>query len=255
MPVAAGGLAGQRRAGPRRLPGHRVTPASRGRDVLVTGWNTAGLDSRLTAMRAILHQLADNPLLTARAAIERFRGLPAAARSPAQTWELLERGAHRPALTGCPRGPASMRLRATRRPSSRRGHRAAAGTAARSWSRRSTTSSNAISGSPGMRSHCSARCGSRWTSAGPGCRHPLGWHHLPPQRPAAQVPPRPHPAWRSHARSGHPRAASASAATVSHAAAPSSPASTAPTPPTYRPQPTGSSEADAVRTAVSRAAP
>ena len=41
--------------------------------MVVTGWSPAGLDSRLTAMRAVLHQLADNPSLTAQAVIERFR--------------------------------------------------------------------------------------------------------------------------------------------------------------------------------------
>ena len=64
--------------------GYRVTDDSgpRGRDLVVTGWNPAGLESRLTAMRVVLHQLAENPSPTARAVIERFRGLPSAAQSP-----------------------------------------------------------------------------------------------------------------------------------------------------------------------------
>ena len=71
--------------------GYEVTgvSASRGRDLLVTGWDTAALDSRLTVMRAILHKLTDDPLMTARAAIKRFRGLPAEARTSEQTWEFL----------------------------------------------------------------------------------------------------------------------------------------------------------------------
>ena len=47
----------------------------------MTGWNEAELESRLTAMRVVLHQLAGNPSPTARAVIERFRDLPSAAQS------------------------------------------------------------------------------------------------------------------------------------------------------------------------------
>jgi hypothetical protein len=46
------------------------------RDLLVTGWSAAGLESRLTAMRAVLYQLHDSPSATAGAVIERFRCLP-----------------------------------------------------------------------------------------------------------------------------------------------------------------------------------
>ena len=49
------------------------------RDVLVTGWNVTRLDSRLTAMRSVMHRLADNPMVTATAAVRRFAALPAAA--------------------------------------------------------------------------------------------------------------------------------------------------------------------------------
>jgi hypothetical protein len=64
--------------------GYRVTDDSgpRGRDLVVTGWNAAGLESRLNAMRVVLHRLAENPSPTARAVIERFSSLPAAAQSP-----------------------------------------------------------------------------------------------------------------------------------------------------------------------------
>jgi hypothetical protein len=64
--------------------GYHLTadPGPRGRDLVVTGWNPAGLESRLNTMRAVLHQLAENPSLTARAVIERFRGLPDTAQSP-----------------------------------------------------------------------------------------------------------------------------------------------------------------------------
>jgi hypothetical protein len=47
------------------------------RDLLVTGWNAAGLESRLAAMRAVLHQLDASPAVTANAVIERARRLPA----------------------------------------------------------------------------------------------------------------------------------------------------------------------------------
>ena len=49
------------------------------RDVLVTGWNVTRLDSRLTAMRSVIHRLADNPMVTATAAVRRFAALPAVA--------------------------------------------------------------------------------------------------------------------------------------------------------------------------------
>ena len=62
----------------------------RGRDVVVTGWSPAGLESRLTAMRAILHQLADNPALTAQAVIERFQSLPGASPSPRAGLAILQ---------------------------------------------------------------------------------------------------------------------------------------------------------------------
>jgi hypothetical protein len=47
------------------------------RDVMVTGWNADRLDSRLTALRSVMHRLADNPLVTATAAVRRFAALPA----------------------------------------------------------------------------------------------------------------------------------------------------------------------------------
>ena len=62
----------------------------RGRDVVVTGWSPAGLEFRLTAMRAILHQLADNPALTAQAVIERFQSLPGASPSPRAGLAILQ---------------------------------------------------------------------------------------------------------------------------------------------------------------------
>jgi hypothetical protein len=71
--------------------GYDVTTVSagRGRDLLVTGWDPAALESRLTTMRTVLHQLADNPPLTARAVIERFRALPTESRAQQQQWDLL----------------------------------------------------------------------------------------------------------------------------------------------------------------------
>ena len=49
----------------------------RTRDLVVTGWNADRLDSRLTALRTVMHRLADNPLVTATAAVRRFAALPA----------------------------------------------------------------------------------------------------------------------------------------------------------------------------------
>jgi hypothetical protein len=74
--------------------GYEVTSVSagRGRDLLVTEWNPAALESRLAMMRTIVHQLAGDPLVTARSVIERFRSLPAEARTPERTWELLNQG-------------------------------------------------------------------------------------------------------------------------------------------------------------------
>jgi len=48
-----------------------------GRDLLVAGWSTSGLESRLVAMRAVLYRLSADPAATAAAAIERCRQLPA----------------------------------------------------------------------------------------------------------------------------------------------------------------------------------
>jgi hypothetical protein len=71
--------------------GYDVTgvSADRGRDLLVTGWDPARLETRLDAMRNVLHQLAGNPSLTAKAVIERFRGLPAESQTQQRQWALL----------------------------------------------------------------------------------------------------------------------------------------------------------------------
>jgi hypothetical protein len=72
--------------------GYEVSAAAagRGRDVVVTGWDPAGLDSRLAAMRTVLHQLDDNPALTARMVIKRFRELPGVTPSPRLDSGLLD---------------------------------------------------------------------------------------------------------------------------------------------------------------------
>ena len=49
------------------------------RNLLVTGWSTEGLESRLSAMRAALHRLAAAPSATAAAALDPLGRLPAAA--------------------------------------------------------------------------------------------------------------------------------------------------------------------------------
>lgn len=73
--------------------GYEVTTVSadRGRSLLVANWDPAALESRLATMRAVLHQLADNPPLTAKAVIERFRALSSESRTQQQQWELLNR--------------------------------------------------------------------------------------------------------------------------------------------------------------------
>src|SRR5579871_2203622 len=53
----------------------------RGRDLAVTGWSPAQLDWRLSALRSVMHRLADNPLVTATAAVRRFAALPASVAS------------------------------------------------------------------------------------------------------------------------------------------------------------------------------
>jgi hypothetical protein len=96
--------------------GYQVTTAHAGstRDLIVSGWDPARLDSRLAAMRNILHQLASSPAVTARAVIEHFRDVPAATPSPEVGSELLEQA--RTGLRGwvtarsgihAPRDPAS----------------------------------------------------------------------------------------------------------------------------------------------------
>jgi len=80
------------------------------RDLLVTGWSSDGLESRLTAMRAVLHRLDGNPGSTADAVIERVRRLPAHpetrvladARTQLQAWVSACSGIH------APRNPAIM---------------------------------------------------------------------------------------------------------------------------------------------------
>ena len=84
-----------------------LTGAGRARrDVLVTGWNAARLDSRLTAMRSVMHRLADNPLVTATAAVRRFAALPAAAATAQAAAEIL--GETRQQLQGWADGRAGI---------------------------------------------------------------------------------------------------------------------------------------------------
>jgi len=69
--------------------GYRIArPGGTGhRDLLVTGWSPAGLESRLTAMRAVLCTLASEPAATAAAVIDAARRLPAG--SPADPDTML----------------------------------------------------------------------------------------------------------------------------------------------------------------------
>jgi hypothetical protein len=74
--------------------GYQVTRTDGGqrRDLLVTGWNTEGLESRLEAMRTVLSQLSASPSTTAALVIERFRSLPPG--SPARRDSSLLATAH-----------------------------------------------------------------------------------------------------------------------------------------------------------------
>jgi hypothetical protein len=70
--------------------GYEVThsPGQRpGRDLLVTGWSAAGLESRLAAMRAVVHRLTRSPSVTAQAVIETFRTRLPAQPAPSEVLE------------------------------------------------------------------------------------------------------------------------------------------------------------------------
>lgn len=77
-----------------QLVGYQVARTSRGvrgRDLIVTGWSTEGLEHRLTVMRGVLQQLAAGPGTTAVLALELGR-LPAALQpSQADQQWLVER--------------------------------------------------------------------------------------------------------------------------------------------------------------------
>ena len=60
------------------------------RDLVVTGWNANRLDSRLDALRTVMHGLADNPMMSATAAVRIFAALPKAAATPAAANNILE---------------------------------------------------------------------------------------------------------------------------------------------------------------------
>ena len=73
-----------------------LTGSGRGsRDLIVTGWNADRLDARLTAMRTVMHHLADNPLVTATAAVRQFAALPRGAATTAAATEILRESDHR----------------------------------------------------------------------------------------------------------------------------------------------------------------
>ncbi|HEY1619268.1 MAG TPA: hypothetical protein VGG25_16730 [Streptosporangiaceae bacterium] len=48
-----------------------------GRELVIRGWSTAGLDARLTSMRAVMHQLATGRGTAAVSVLEQFRRIPA----------------------------------------------------------------------------------------------------------------------------------------------------------------------------------
>lgn len=102
-----------------------------GRDLIVAGWSEQGLESRLTAMRGVLHVLAAEPGLTAASALDRLLGLPAAelsrftgqrllihqAGEQLRTWISATSGIHAPCDPRArPTDPGrALRLAATRR--------------------------------------------------------------------------------------------------------------------------------------------
>jgi hypothetical protein len=60
------------------------------RDVLVSGWSTAGLESRLAVMRTVAHQLEVRPAVTAGAVIDRVRSLTGRSQTPPDTAVVAE---------------------------------------------------------------------------------------------------------------------------------------------------------------------
>src|ERR1035438_3177276 len=58
-------------------------------DLVVTGWNAERLESRLVALRSVMNRLADNPLVTATAAVRRFAALPRSEASPPAAADIL----------------------------------------------------------------------------------------------------------------------------------------------------------------------
>ena len=106
-----------------RRVGYQVSrpDGARHRDLLVTGWSTAGLESRLAVLRTVAHQLQARPAVTATAVIERVRSLPGQSPDPADTamlagtkaylrsWVSARSGIHAPhdpAITPANRGNA-----------------------------------------------------------------------------------------------------------------------------------------------------
>jgi hypothetical protein len=107
----------------------QTVTAGKSREVLVTGWSPAGLEARLAAQRAVVHQLAERPTWMAREAVIAFRCLPIAEQSPRgalkvlglaeaglRRWAATRAGVHAPHQPGIrPADPGvALRLRATR---------------------------------------------------------------------------------------------------------------------------------------------
>jgi hypothetical protein len=70
--------------------GYQVATAGNGRDLRISGWSPEGLEARLGAMRAVLHQLAEHPSVTAQAVIVQFRKAPGGSPSYRPGPQLLE---------------------------------------------------------------------------------------------------------------------------------------------------------------------
>lgn len=101
-------------------------PGNHGRDIMVRGWDATGLQSRLTAMRTVLHQLDSDHGIAARAALtDRLSDLPAAdravpelvdrARERIRYWVFARSGVHAPRNTAIEPADVAiaLRLRAT----------------------------------------------------------------------------------------------------------------------------------------------
>ena len=151
------------------------------RDVMVTGWNADRLDARLTSLRTVMHRLADNPLVTATAAVRRFAALPARSATLEAAENILGESRSAAAPLG---GRTGRDLRAipARRAARRRGNRHAGprGGLLRAGHQRPHRPAPARRRARRHLVRLAAPADERRPR--PEHRGPPGWHHLSPQR-------------------------------------------------------------------------